>query len=136
MQKNPNWTVEQTVKHFYDYLHPYMIGYWSLYRHTKGIVNSEDPHGEFRRKYVGLKKRINGIPDVSSRAKNVMEIKKKVSLEIRELEQKYKKHKRQVEDKLDMEMVKIDREIAEKQRREAESKVKELDQVKEEPKKD
>ena len=88
MQKNPNWTVEQTVKHFYDYLHPYMIGYWSLYRHTKGIVNSEDPHGEFRRKYVGLKKRINGIPDVSSRAKNVMEIKKKVSLEIRELEQK------------------------------------------------
>ncbi|MCY4584273.1 MAG: hypothetical protein OXE50_15985 [Chloroflexi bacterium] len=132
MQKNPNWTVERTMKHFYEYLHPYMIGYWSLYRHMKGIVNSNDARGEFSRKLEGLRKRINGIPDVYNRAQNVLDLKKKISLEIRDLENKHKKHKRQVEEKLDMEMVKIDREIAEKQRRDAESKIKELESVSEE----
>ena len=131
MQKNPNWTVEQTVKAFYDYLHPYIFGYWNLYTQFKTILNSDDPDGEFRRRKVGLKSRVNSMPNVYGRALDVLNIKKKVTEEIREEEKKYRKHKRNVQNKLDLEMVRIDKEIAERQKKNAETKLKQLEEEKE-----
>ena len=129
MVKNPNWTLEQGVKHFYDYIHPFLIAYHSVYREMKHIAHSDEK--EFLRKQEGLKRKIAAIPDIYTRASQVLAIKKKIALEVKETENKYQKHKKQTSEKLDLEMLRIDREIAERQRQSAEEKIKALDEKKE-----
>ena len=136
LQKNPQDTVEDILFKFYCHLHPYLIVYMKSHRLLQAAVNSKDPEKYLLQRIGTLKSRFRDIPDLGVRATQILEVKKKVATEMKLLDAKYKKHKRDKMERFDAEMIAIDRAIAEQQKRDAEAKLGELNKKTQKEKED
>ena len=117
LNKDPNWTPEQLVHHFYAYLHPSYMAYFHAWRDLKKVLRLSPK--DFEREKKSYQAKYSGILDVHSRALLVLEEKKKVALEIKKKQADYQKHKRMITDKLDVEMLEMDKKVLQKRKQEA-----------------
>lgn len=125
LNKNPNWTPEEMIYNFYMYLHPSYMAYFSAWRDLKHVLRMDAQ--SFKNCKDGYLRKYANVMDTQSRASMVLDEKKKVALEIKKKQGDYQKYKRAITDKLDVEMLEIDKKVLEKQRMEAENALKRLD---------
>ena len=113
---HPKNTVEQVVQTFYQYLHPYFLLYWCAYKDLKKILGKERFNEavveEFRRKWAD-------VPDVYARAEQIMEVHKKTTKELRDKERRARVRRTETEEKVDLELLKVDEAVLEKRAQEA-----------------
>ena len=117
---HPKQTLEQVIHLFYTYIHPYLWVYYYSWRDMEKILNSKDPVKKFEGQLEQLKLKYKNMEDLKKRATMVLEVKKKVSLDIRKKETAFKKTRRMQEEHHDQEMLKIQEEILQKRRDDAE----------------
>ena len=117
---HPKQTLEQVVHTFYTYIHPYMWVYYYAWEDMAGILGSKEPVKKFESQLESLKLKYSNMEDLKARSLMVLGVKKKVSLDIRRKEGKLKKARMLEEETYDAEMLKMQEEILQRWRDNAE----------------
>ena len=117
---HPKQTLQQVIYTFYTYIHPYIWIYYHAWRDMTGILNSKDPTRKLEAQLESLKLKYRNMEDLKTRALTVLNVKKKVSLDIRKKESEFKKKRILQEEIHDKEMLKMQEEILQERRDNAE----------------
>lgn len=83
VQLKPNDTIHAALQDQYSYIHPYLMGYYSLYFNMKEYVAK---HPEWAKKNPTIMKRLTEVPDIVERATKVITYQKEMAVELKKQE--------------------------------------------------